>query len=95
MVRSEFDVTNFQCDVNGRVVIFDVCGLTVGNLYLPSGNDPMARAGREEYAATILPSSCSTGGIVAVWVATSTPSLTRKMLPLTPKLRYPPTWPGW
>ena len=36
--------------------MFDVQNITFGNVYLPSGNDPLVRSNRENYVAEILPS---------------------------------------
>ena len=44
-----------DCDSEGRVIIFDLAGLTFGNIYLPSGTDASSRAGRENYCCEVLP----------------------------------------
>ena len=48
IVKTEFLVENIRCDSEGRVLIFDVSQMTFANLYLNSGTDATARAGREK-----------------------------------------------
>ena len=55
LVRSELQVENIRCDSEGRVLVFDIGDLTFGNLYLHSGTDAAARAGRERYSCEVLP----------------------------------------
>ena len=53
--KSDLKVTNLQYDSNGHVIVFDVIGLTIANLYLPSSTDRIAPSGQEEYMSTVLP----------------------------------------
>ena len=55
MVKSDFLVENIRCDSQGRVLIFDVGQMTFANLYLNSGTDSIARAGREKVCSEVLP----------------------------------------
>ena len=55
LVKSEFSVENIRCDSEGRVIVFDIGELTFSNIYLPSGTDGLARAGRERICSEILP----------------------------------------
>ena len=43
LVKNDLNVENVQFDSNGRVIVFDVCDMTVGNIYLPSGTDNPTR----------------------------------------------------
>ena len=38
LVKSELTFQNIRNDLEGRVIMFDVGDMTVGNLYLPSGS---------------------------------------------------------
>ena len=55
LINNNLNVTNIQFDSSGRVIVFDVCDMTMGNVYLPSGTDNIARSKREEYSASVLP----------------------------------------
>ena len=55
LVTSTLQLENIKFDTNGRVIIFDIGNITFGNVYLPSGNDPAMRNGRENYAAETIP----------------------------------------
>ena len=46
---------NIRCDTEGRVLVFDVGQITFCNLYLHSGTDAIARAGREKVCSEVLP----------------------------------------
>ena len=52
LVKSEFLVENIRCDSEGRVLIFDLGPMTFANIYLNSGTDAIARAGREKFPLT-------------------------------------------
>ena len=41
--------------MDGRVIIFDIGYMTLGNLYLPSGTDAASRSNRENYFSEIIP----------------------------------------
>ena len=47
LVKSELIVDNLRYDSEGRVIIFDIGNLTLGNVYLHSGTDAAARSSRE------------------------------------------------
>ena len=55
LVKNDLIVENVMCDTKGRVIIFDIAGVTFGNLYLPSGTDTVSRSGRENYFGKIIP----------------------------------------
>ena len=55
LVKSEFIVENIRCDSEGRVLIFDLGPMTFANIYLNSGTDAIARAGREKICSELLP----------------------------------------
>ena len=55
LIKSDLSAENIVCDTEGRVLIFDIGNITLGNLYLPSGTDAKSRAGREQYCAETLP----------------------------------------
>ena len=39
IVKNDLAVENVICDTNGRILIFEIAGVTFGNMYLPSGTD--------------------------------------------------------
>ena len=39
IISSDYQAENIVLDSNGRAIFFDIGPLTVGNIYLPSGND--------------------------------------------------------
>ena len=43
LVKNEFDVENIYMYREGRVLIFEVGGITCGNLYIQSGTDSVSR----------------------------------------------------
>ena len=55
LVKNEFDVENISMDREGRVLIFEVGGITCGNLYIQSGTDSVSRNKREAYFSEIVP----------------------------------------
>ena len=55
IVRNDLTVENVLCDTKGRVLVFDIAGITFGNLYLPSGTDGNFRKSRENYFGEIIP----------------------------------------
>ena len=55
VVKNDFEVKNIGMDTEGRVIIFEVGGITCGNLYLPSGSDGQSRAKREHYLSEVVP----------------------------------------
>ena len=67
LVKSELIVDNIRCDTEGRIIIFDIGNLTLGNVYLQSGTDAHSRSSREKYCCEVLPSlllnACADGCI--------------------------------
>ena len=55
LIRSDLIVEDVMMDTEGRVIVFDVAGVTFGNIYLPSGTDGSSRNQRENYCAQIIP----------------------------------------
>ena len=55
LIKNDLSVENVLCDINGRVIIFEIAGITFGNLYLPSGTDGISRNNRENYIGEIIP----------------------------------------
>ena len=55
LIKNDLSVENLLCDTNGRVIIFEIAGITFGNLYLPSGTDGISRNNRENYIGEIIP----------------------------------------
>ena len=55
LIKSELNVENVRLDTEGRVIVFDVAGVTLSNVYLPSGTDARSRKSREQYSAETLP----------------------------------------
>ena len=46
---------NIKFDTNGRIIVFNLGNMTFGNVYLPSGNDPVMRNSRENNSAEVIP----------------------------------------
>ena len=55
LVKSDLLVENVMMDTGGRVIVFEIYGVTFGNIYLPSGTDGGSRSKRENYCAEIIP----------------------------------------
>ena len=55
LVKNDFEIKNINMDKEGRVIIFEVGGITFGNLYLPSGTDGLSRGKREQYLSEVVP----------------------------------------
>ena len=55
LVKTDLNIDNIRFDSEGRVIIFDIGELTIGNIYLQSGTDAKSRASREKYCCDILP----------------------------------------
>ena len=55
LVKNDLTIENVMYDTGGRVIVFEISGVTFGNLYLPSGTDSASRSSREKYAAEIIP----------------------------------------
>ena len=54
-MKSVYSVENFKFDTAGRALVFDIEGLTFGNLYGHSGTDARSRANREHFYAEVVP----------------------------------------
>ena len=52
-VSNDLSYNNVRFDTEGRAISFDIpeLSLTNGNVYLPLGNDPVAKNKREEYCS--------------------------------------------
>ena len=55
IIKTELDLKNITMDTNGRVILFDIADLTIGNMYLPSGTDSLSRSNRENYFSETIP----------------------------------------
>ena len=55
LVANHLHVENLKYDTNGRLIIFDIGKTTIGNVYLPSGNDPIIKNNRKRYLAETIP----------------------------------------
>ena len=55
MISNDLLYENVKVDTNGRIIAFNIGNITFCNVYLPSGNDPLMRSSRENYAAEIIP----------------------------------------
>ena len=55
LVKTDLKIDNIRCDSEGRVIVFDLGDLTLGNIYLQSGTDAKSRAAREKYCCEVLP----------------------------------------
>ena len=55
LVKSNLTFENVRNDTEGRVILFDIGGLSLGNVYLPSGTDARSRSDRENYFSDIIP----------------------------------------
>ena len=66
IIKSDFSPENLLFDTKGRVIVFDIGGMTFANLYLPSGSDSVSKAEREEYSALTMPQLLLIGMTLAV-----------------------------
>ena len=55
LVKNGLEFQNIILDTKGRVIVFDICGVTFGNIYFPSGTDAVSRSLREKLSAEIIP----------------------------------------
>ena len=55
IVKNNFEIKNIVFDTTGRIILFDIDGLTLGNFYLPAGLDGDSRRNRESMLADIIP----------------------------------------
>ena len=66
-VSNSFQAENIKYDTSGRTIVFNLENITFCNVYLPSGNDPVMRGSRENYAAEIIPqllTNCKDSGCI-------------------------------
>ena len=55
IIRSDLNPENFRHDTQGRIQIYDIGNLTIGNIYFHSGTDSKSKTGRENLSSEILP----------------------------------------
>ena len=55
IIRNSLSIENVMCDTAGRILVFEISGITFGNFYLPSGTDAASRNLRENYFSEIIP----------------------------------------
>ena len=55
LVRNEYQVENINMDKEGRIIIFEMGGMTCGNVYIQSGTDALARGKRENCFSEVIP----------------------------------------
>ena len=55
LVKNGLEFQNILFDTNGRIIVFEISGLTFGNIYLPSGTDAESRSFREKLCAETIP----------------------------------------
>ena len=55
LVKNDLEYQNILCDTNGRIIVFDISGVTFGNIYFPSGTDAVSRSFREKLSAETIP----------------------------------------
>ena len=71
LVRSCLPVENIILHESGRIILFNISGITFGNIYLPSGTDGQSRSSRESLCGDTLPTllinSMTTGVIGGDW----------------------------
>ena len=53
LVRNTFEVQERILHQSGRIIIFSIGSLTLGNVYLPSGTDSDSRSARENFCGEI------------------------------------------
>ena len=55
IIRSDLNPENFRFDTQGRIQIYDIGNLTIGNIYFHSGTDSKSKTEREHLSSEILP----------------------------------------
>ena len=55
LVKNDLEVKKLMCNTSGRIIVFEICGLTFGNFYFPSGTDDGSRSSRENHSAELIP----------------------------------------
>ena len=54
-MKNEYYAENITMDKDGRVIIFEIGGVTCGNFYIQSGTDASSRGKRENYFSEVIP----------------------------------------
>ena len=71
LIRNSFQADEIVLHHSGRIILFNIADVTLGNIYLPSGTDGASRASREalcsETLPTLLTTSQSSGMIGGDW----------------------------
>ena len=71
LVQNDLKIDNVSFDTHGRIIIFDIGDLTLGNVYLEAGTDGPSRSGRENYLGETIPqmlvNRCKNGVIGGDW----------------------------
>ena len=55
LVKSCLPAENIILHESGRIILFNICNVTFGNVYLPSGTDGPSRNSRENFCGEIIP----------------------------------------
>ena len=55
LIKNELNFENVKCDTAGRAIVFDIGGVTLGNIYGHSGTDARSRSNRENFYSEVLP----------------------------------------
>ena len=55
LIKNEFQAEDIAMDKDGRAIIFEIGGITFGNLYVQSGTDDISRGKRENCFTEVLP----------------------------------------
>ena len=55
LVKSSLSAEDIILHHSGRIILFNVGGVTFGNVYLPSGSDGLSRSSRENFCGEIIP----------------------------------------
>ena len=55
LVKNCYNISNINLDIDGKVIIFDIENITIGNIYLPSGTDAISRSKRESLLSETIP----------------------------------------
>ncbi len=55
LIKNNFLTENISLDTEGRIIVFDIQGVTFCNAYLEAGTDGASKAARENYCSETLP----------------------------------------
>ena len=55
IIRSDLNPEDFRYDTRGRIQIYDIGNLIIGNIYFHSGTDGKSKSSRESLSSEILP----------------------------------------